>query len=164
MYYITKTVLVGNVYEARALPPFLRGLLFVAEEYEITPPEGLTFGRVALKEFHEADPADVDKAVQWLEQHASAHRVIVCCRAGMGRSVSIVIAYLCCTKGMQYTEAVQLLTTRRPGAVPLPRLECTIQEVQKIREARALKRESSTVSHAAKNSHLPDGCGFKSPR
>jgi protein-tyrosine phosphatase len=157
MYYITETVLVGNVFEARALPPFLRGLLFVAEEYEITPPAGMMFGRVPLKEFHEADPADVDKAVQWLEQHASSHRVIVCCRAGMGRSVSVVIAYLCCAKGMQYTEAVHLMTTRRPGAVPLPRLECTIQKVQKMREARAQRQENLSVPHAAKTPHPLDG-------
>ncbi|MGH7231315.1 MAG: protein-tyrosine phosphatase family protein [Nitrospiraceae bacterium] len=150
MYYITETVLVGNVYEARMPPPFIKGLLFVAEEFEITPPDGMIFGRVALKEFHEAHPVDVSRAVEWLEQHASSQRVLVCCRAGMGRSVSMVIAYLCCVKGMQYTEAVDLLTTRRPGSVPLPELERTIQQVQQMRNVGAVKPDQPIATHAVK--------------
>ena len=151
MYYITETVLVGNVYEARTPPSFIKGLLFVAEEFQIPPPDGMIFGRVALKEFSEADPANVNEAVEWLERHAASQRVLVCCRAGMGRSVSMVIAYLCCVKGMQYTEAVDLLTTRRPGSAPLPELERTIRKVQEIRKARILAREQSSMSRAVKN-------------
>src|SRR2546428_210701 len=66
-----------------------------------------------------------------------SHQLMVCCRAGMGRSVSMVIAYLCCVKGMSYVDAVQLLKARRPGATPLPGLERTIKKVQQLRQARA---------------------------
>jgi protein-tyrosine phosphatase len=155
MYYITETVLVGNVYEARMPLPFIKGLLFVAEEFEITPPDGIIFDRLSLKEFHEAHPQDVMKAVEWLERHASSQRVLVCCRAGMGRSVSMVIAYLCCVKGMQYTEAVNLLTTRRPGALPLPELERTIQNVRALRMVRAQASEQPSVSDAVKTRAIP---------
>ena len=148
MYYITETVLVGNVYEARMPPPFIKGLLFVAEEFEVTPPEGMIFGRLSLKEFQEAHPQDVMKAVEWIERHASSHRVLVCCRAGMGRSVSMVIAYLCCVKGLQYTEAVHLMTTRRPGSLPLPELERTIQTVQVLRKTRAQTAEQLSATNA----------------
>ena len=155
MYYITETVLVGNVYEARTPPSFLSGLLFVAEEFEITPPAGMTFGRLALKEFQEAAPEDVHQAVQWIERHASSQRVLVCCRAGMGRSVSMVIAYLCCVKGMQYTDAVEMLTIRRSGATPFPSLERTIQMVREIRQAAARRTHDASLLDAGANSTQP---------
>ena len=94
------------------------------------------YERVPLREFEEADPADVKKVVDWLERHEPAYRVMVCCRAGMGRSVSMVIAYLCCAKGMSYAEAVDLLKSRRPGATPLPNLEKTIERVRVLRQGR----------------------------
>jgi protein-tyrosine phosphatase len=59
---------------------------------------------------------------------------MVCCRAGMGRSVSMVIAYLCCVQGMAYDEALNLLKMRRPGAMPLPELEATIRQVIRMRQ------------------------------
>ncbi|MEK7294550.1 MAG: dual specificity protein phosphatase family protein, partial [Nitrospirota bacterium] len=60
--------------------------------------------------------------------------LMVCCRAGMGRSVSMVIAYFCCVQGMEYSEATQLLKARRPGATPLPNLDVTIQSVLQMRQ------------------------------
>jgi hypothetical protein len=158
MYYITETVLVGNVFEARTPPSFINGLLFVAEEFEVTPLAGMTFERLALKEFKEADPMDVSKAVEWLEQYATSQRVLVCCRAGMGRSVSMVVEYLCCVKGMQYTEAIDLVTTRRPGATPLPELERTIEKVREMRKTGKTGiqgQDQPSVSHAAKNRVRP---------
>ena len=100
------------------------------------------YERVPLREFEEADPADVKKVVDWLERHEPAYRVMVCCRAGMGRSVSMVIAYLCCAKGMSYVEAVDLLKSRRPGATPLPNLEKTIERVRVLRQGREAPGEA----------------------
>ncbi len=130
MHYVTESLAVGNVDEAQHPPPSIDGVLFVASEFEIKPPAGVAFEHVPLKEFSEADPQDLKRAVEWLEQHLPSKRVMVCCRAGMGRSVSVVITYLCCMKGMAYTEAVQLLKARRPGTTPLPNLELTIMHVQ----------------------------------
>ncbi|HAN91368.1 MAG TPA: hypothetical protein DCQ33_04725 [Nitrospira sp.] len=62
------------------------------------------------------------------------NRLMVCCRVGMGRSVSVVIAYLCCVEGMAYADAVKLVLTRRPGGMPLPRLQETIQDVCRRRQ------------------------------
>ncbi len=130
MHYVTESLTVGNVDEAQHPPPSIDGVLFVASEFEIKPPDGVVFEHVPLKEFSEADPQDLKRAVEWLEQHLPSKRLMVCCRAGMGRSVSVVITYLCCMKGMAYTEAVQLLQARRPGTTPLPNLELTIMQVQ----------------------------------
>lgn len=136
MHYVTDTLLVGNAQDAEQPPPFVNGVLFLAEERRIEPPSGIAYARLPLKEFEEADPAVVEEAVAWLEEHAPSKRLMVCCRAGLGRSVSIVIAYLCCVKDMRYAEALLLLKARRPGATPLPNLEETIEKVQRMRQER----------------------------
>ncbi len=137
MHHVTDSLLVGNLDDARNPPGFIGGLLFVAEEHQVAPPEGLLYERIPLKEFGEADPGDLARGVAWLERYGPTNRVMVCCRAGMGRSVSMVIAYLCCVKGMSYAEALRLLRARRPGATPLPNLEQTIEQVRRLREGRS---------------------------
>jgi protein-tyrosine phosphatase len=136
MHHVTESLLVGNVEDARNPPPFIEGLLFLAAEHDITPPDGRLFAKIPMVEFGQASPQQVYEAVEWLEQHAPKKKIMVCCRAGMGRSVSMVIAYLCCVKGMGYPEALQLLKSRRPGATPLPNLDATIQSVLQMRGER----------------------------
>ena len=149
MHVITDSLLVGNIDAAKRLPPAIGGLLLVAAEYEIHPPSGIAYARVPLKEFAEAAPHDMERAVAWLERHIGSRRLIVCCRAGMGRSVSVVIAYLCCAKGLSYVEAMALVKARRPGATPLPNLEQTIKEVQQARLARDHKGQEQPKDHKA---------------
>ncbi|MBI3355445.1 MAG: dual specificity protein phosphatase family protein, partial [Nitrospirae bacterium] len=74
------------------------------------------------------------RAVEWLEQRVSKSRTLVCCRAGMGRSVSVVMAYLCCVEGMGYADVLKLVMARRPGAMPLPNLEQAIDEIRRFRQ------------------------------
>ena len=135
MHHVTESLLVGNLEDARKPPSFVEGLLFLAEEHDIQPPDGVLCTKIPLVEFGQANPQHVYEAVAWLERHAPKKKVMVCCRAGMGRSVSMVIAYLCCVQGMDYSEAVQLLRSRRPGATPLPMLEDTIQQVIQLRQS-----------------------------
>lgn len=149
MHGITDLLAVGNIDDAKKLPSFFGGLLLVADEYEINPPHGIAYARIPLKEFTEAAPPNIERAVAWLEQHIGSKPLIVCCRAGMGRSVSVVIAYLCCVKGMRYVEAVAFVKARRPGATPLPQLEQTINEVQRLRLARAHKGQDQHKGHTA---------------
>lgn len=136
MHHVTDSLLVGNLEDAKKPPSFVQGVLFLAAEHEISAPDGILFDRIPMVEFGQATPEQVEQAVAWLEQHSPKKKVMVCCRAGMGRSVSMVIAYLCCVKGMSYEEATKLLKSRRPGATPLPNLEVTIQSVLQLRAAR----------------------------
>ncbi len=136
MHHVTDSLLIGNLEDAQNPPPFIEGLLFLAAEYDVTPPDGLLFAKIPLIEFGQADPKQVYEAVAWLERHAPKMKIMVCCRAGMGRSVSMVIAYLCCVQGMTYQDASNLLKTRRPGAMPLPELEATVQAVLRMRAGR----------------------------
>jgi protein-tyrosine phosphatase len=141
MHHVTESLLVGNLEDAKNPPSFVNGLLFLSAEHDIAAPPGVLFASIPLIEFGEADPQQVYEAVAWLEQHAPKKKIMVCCRAGMGRSVSMVIAYLCCVKGMNYTEALQLLKSRRPGATPLPNLDVTIQSVLEMRQAGPGRRD-----------------------
>src|SRR5207247_4875612 len=107
MHFITDSLLVGNLEDAQKPPPFIHGMLIVAEEREVKPAPGFIHERVPLKEFGEADPLDVQKAIEWLERQAPSHQLMVCCRAGMGRSVTMAIAYVWCGEGVLYCGAVQ---------------------------------------------------------
>ena len=142
MHLITETLLVGNINDAREPPLKIDALLLVAAEYTLESPGWLVSGRIPFSEYAEAEPLLLDRAVSWVEQHYSSNRVMVCCRAGMGRSVSVVMAYLCCVQGMTYAEVLKLVMRRRPGAMPLPNLEDAINQVRLLREARATDKKN----------------------
>lgn len=135
MHFVDANLLVGNVDDAQKPPPFVNSVLFVSGEHTISPPKGVAYAYVPLKEYGEADANDVKMAVDWLEKQPPNSKLMVCCRAGMGRSVSMVIAYLVCVKGMSYADAEKMLKARRPGATPIPRLEQTIEKVRQMRQA-----------------------------
>jgi protein-tyrosine phosphatase len=151
MHMITEKLLVGNINDAKEPPVKIGALLLVAAEYVLESPNWLISSRIPFSEYAEAEPLLLDQAVSWVEQHISDNRVMVCCRAGMGRSVSVVMAYLCCVQGMTYEEVLKLVMRRRPGAMPLPNLEKAITKVSLLRESRAKdkkKRASRPASGA----------------
>ena len=152
MHLITETLLVGNINDAREPPVQIGALLLVAAEYTLESPGRLPYDRIPFSEYAEAESHLLDRAVSWVEQHISDHRVMVCCRAGMGRSVSVVMAYLCCVQGMTYAEVLKLVMRRRPGAMPLPNLEEAITQVRLLREARA-KDKKNLASRPARIIH-----------
>lgn len=133
MHHITDTLLVGNIHDARRPPVPIGGLLWAAAEHQVEAPSGIPFKWIPLEEFAEPDPVELEEGVAWMESHLSARPLLVCCRAGLGRSVSIAITYLCAAQGMSYHDAVALVTARRPGASPLPNLAQAIRVVQAMR-------------------------------
>lgn len=136
MHMINRRLLVGNADDAGNPPPQVSAVLMVAEEQDVTAPSWITFAKIPLKEFGEPTSHVLMRAVDWIEAHLPENRLMVCCRAGMGRSVSVVIAYLCCVEGMTYEQSVKLVLARRPGGMPLPRLQETIEEVTRLRTVR----------------------------
>jgi protein-tyrosine phosphatase len=135
MHLITEKLLVGTIDDAREPPPVIGSLLLVAEEFTVEPAEWIDYHRIPIKEFAEADPITLIQAIDWLEKRVPESRVLVCCRAGMGRSVSVVMAYLCCVEGMAYADVLKLVMARRPGAMPLPNLQTAIEQVRLLRPA-----------------------------
>jgi protein-tyrosine phosphatase len=135
MHLITDNLLVGSIDDAQGPPKVVGTLLLVAEEFTITPAAWVDYHRIPFREFAKVDPVKLAEAVQWLEPRASEGLTLVCCRAGMGRSVSVVMAYLCCVEGRTYDEALKLVMARRPGAMPLPNLQVAIEQVRQLRRA-----------------------------
>jgi len=135
MHQITDRLFVGNIYDSAQPPAQISALLLVAEEYQLESPSWLITSRIPFKDFGEADPNVLADAVGWVEQHIADHRVMVCCRAGMGRSVSVAMAYLCCVEGMAYADVLKLVLAKRPGALPLPKLEAGIEQVRLLRQS-----------------------------
>jgi protein-tyrosine phosphatase len=149
MQYITDRLLVGTIEDAREPPKLIGGLLLVAEELTVAGPKGVPYAQVPLKEFGEASAPLLYRAVEWLERHVGDQPLLVCCRAGIGRSVSVILAYLCCVEGKPYIEALNLVKARRPGAMPLPGLEQTIEVVKRLRRSAAESRQAPQPSRTA---------------
>lgn len=145
MYQITEHIAVGDSVDMAHPPAEMTGVLNVASEIAIEPPAGKVFHWIPFREYAEADPILLDEAVSWLERHGAGNRLLICCRAGMGRSVSVAIAYLCLRNGMTYQEAVELVSLRRPGAAPLPLLEGTILVVRSLRLNRDRKQDAGVA-------------------
>ena len=135
MYQIADRLFVGNIDDARQPPVQIGAVLLVAEEFNDEVPRWLVYGRIPFKEFGAPDWKRLADAVGWVEQHMRDNRVMVCCRAGMGRSISVVMAYLCCVEEMTYADALKLVRARRPGAMPLPNLQAAIEQVCQLRRA-----------------------------
>ncbi len=135
MHLITEKLLVGTIDDAREPPPTVGTLLLVAEEFTVEPASWIEYHRIPITEFAEADPVTLARAVEWLEKRVPEGRVLVCCRAGMGRSVSVVMAYLCCVEGLAYEDVLKLVMIRRPGAMPLPKLKEAIEQIRSFRRA-----------------------------
>lgn len=132
---ITDHLLVGNINDAQQPPAVVGTLLLVAEELTVTPVPWVDYHHIPFREFAKADPAKLAQAVAWLEPRAPKGRTLVCCRAGMGRSVSVVMAYLCCVAGRTYEDVLNLVMTRHPSAIPLPNLQVAIEQVRQLRRA-----------------------------
>lgn len=120
MHGITPRLLIGNIEEAREGPPTISALLLVAEECDVSPPSWVKYAKVPLAEAAKTDAVALARAIAWIEQRITSHRELVRRRAGMGRSVSVAITYVCCVLGMSHAEAVALCRARHPGACPLP--------------------------------------------
>ncbi|GKS57264.1 protein-tyrosine-phosphatase [Nitrospira sp.] len=142
MHMITSRVSVGNREDAREIPPTFSALLLVAEEFEVQPAPWIEYAKIPLTEYAAANVDAVARAVEWIERRIETNRILVCCRAGMGRSVSMVLAYLCCVEGMTYADAERLVKARRPGASPLPDIERVIESVQERRRTRTCRPPS----------------------
>lgn len=140
MHLIMESLSVGNVTDAQKPPPFISAVLWAALDPKISPPHGVLFARIPLREFTEADPIDIEAGVDWLSRYYPANSILIACRAGMGRSVSVVIAYLCCIKGMSFEEARQFVLDRHAGATPLPNLEQTIEKVKELRRRKTHRK------------------------
>lgn len=103
---------------------------WTALEPQLSPSSNLLFARLPLKEITKPNPLDLETGIQWLARHLPEHHILVACRVGIGRSPSIIIAYLCSMQGLSFEEAQDLVTQKRPGTTPLPHLASLIEQLK----------------------------------
>jgi protein-tyrosine phosphatase len=70
------------------------------------------------------------EAVAWLRENLEGNMVLVFCNGGVGRSPSVVIAYLCCVLGLGFGEAVEFAARKKPYISTLPDLITSIDQIR----------------------------------
>ena len=69
------------------------------------------------------------EAVEFIAGNISAHKILVFCNEGVGRSPLVVVAYLCCELGYDFGQAVERVARCKPYMSILPNLILRIEEM-----------------------------------
>src|SRR5262249_57797624 len=89
------------------------------------------------------------ETAEYIDQHINNKGILVLCEAGVGRSQSVVIAYLC-SKGMRFGQAVEFVAQRKPYMSILPDLIESIRKAYARPAAPLLRLDTfSLPSHPA---------------
>ena len=129
MNWILDNLAIGDFHEALRPPSAITALLCVAEEHPL-PPTSLLAHKVPMVDMKSIPLPLLKEAVDWLAAHIGDHRILVYCHGGVGRSPSVVVAYLCCALEYGFGEAVELVATRKPRMVTLPNLILRIADMR----------------------------------
>ena len=134
MYYILDRLAVGDIDDARNVPRGISALLNCSEEHD-TYREGIEYLKIPLIDFQPINPEYIPKAIAWIKEMIVNHRILVHCNAGIGRSSSIAVCYLY-EIGFGFEEAVKLVKSKRPGAVPHRDLRSAIMIARRMSSMR----------------------------
>ena len=129
--FILDHLAIGSAADAWSAPAGVDALLCVAQEVEM-PPGFDTCHRVPMMDMQPIPMHQMAEAVDWIDGRIGSRRVQVFCNAGVGRSSSCVIAYLCFRRGFGFGEAVEFVARRRPYISILPNLLLTIEGVKAL--------------------------------
>ena len=130
MDFILENLAIGEYDEALAPHRKISALLCVANERDIKMPR-LFYHKVAVIDMQPIPADQLKEATDWIHHAITrGHHVLVFCNEGTGRSLSIVIAYLCCRLGYQFGRAIEHVATIRPKISLLPNLIVSIEEVK----------------------------------
>lgn len=89
---------------------------------------------------------DINRAVDFIHQNASCGRTTyVHCKAGRGRSTTIVLCYLVRYKHMTPVDALEYVRSRRPRVLLAPRQWKAVQEYSKREPSTMLRSPSGDV-------------------
>ncbi len=130
MKFILDNLAIGNFQEAQAPHPEIDALLCVAQEIDLTPVDRL-YCKVPIVDMQPIPAGELREAVEFIAVNISAHKILVFCNAGVGRSPSVVVAYLCCKLGYGFGQAVEHVARCKPFMSILPNLILSIEELRK---------------------------------
>lgn len=129
MEFILANLAVGSTQDALNPPPSITALLCVAEELDL-PAEGRIYHKVPIADMRPIPAEQLREAVEWLRENLKGNMVMVFCNGGVGRSPSVVIAYLCCVLGLGFGEAVEFAARKKPYISTLPDLITSIDQIR----------------------------------
>lgn len=132
MDFVLDRLALGNAADAVS-PAGVDALLCVAAELGAPLLDGLRFHKVPIVDFRPLPATQLGEAVEWIETQARSGRVLVYCNAGVGRSTSVVVGYLCVARGMGFGQAVEFVARRRPHMSILPELVTAIDRLRAVR-------------------------------
>lgn len=128
MKFILDHLAIGSYEEALRPSSEITALLNVAKEKDLKT--NLLYHKVPIIDMQPIPSAQMLEAVKWIQKHISKHIIMVFCNAGIGRSPSVVIGYLCCFLNYDFGEAIEYVAKRKPDISILPNLLRTIEEVK----------------------------------
>ena len=131
MNYIFKNLAIGNFEDAQHLPAGIDALLCVAQEIDLSHIRCLYY-KVPIVDMQPIPEDQLKEAVVFIRDHIENHKIMVFCNAGVGRSPSVVVAYLSCVQGYGYGEAVEFVASRKPYMSTLPNLILSIEQLKKM--------------------------------
>jgi protein-tyrosine phosphatase len=127
---ILDNLAIGNYEEALQPSSEIDALLCVAEERAIHDTR-CKYHKVPIVDMQPIPPEQMREAVEWIRDNINDRKIMVFCNAGIGRSPSVVIAYICCILGVSFGEAVEYVAVRRPYMSTLPSLILPIEETKR---------------------------------
>jgi protein-tyrosine phosphatase len=130
MDFILERLAIGDIDDARDISKDITALLNCTEEHD-TNREGILYLKIPLIDFEPINPEYITRAVRWIKEVIADHTVLVHCNAGIGRSSSIAVCYLC-EIGFGFDEAVRLIKSRRPNALPHRDLRSALMLARKM--------------------------------
>jgi len=128
MHYILNNIAIGQYTEVLEPPAEISALLNVAEEHDIENAR-ILYHKIPIADMRPMPSEQMAEAVGWIKEHSPTYRILVFCNAGVGRSPSVVIGYLCCVLGFGFGEAAEYVARANPNISILPGLIKTIEEV-----------------------------------
>lgn len=128
--YILDNLALGSLADTAELPPGITALLNVAEEIDVNFTDRL-YRKIPITHFSPIPPDKMRQAVDWIKENIARHKILVLCKAGIGRSSSVVIGYLVIEKGFGFGQAVEFVAQRKPDISIVTNLINTIKEASK---------------------------------
>jgi len=145
MRFILDHLAIGSYEEALRPSSDITALLNVAEEKDLET--SLLYHKVPIIDMQPIPSAQMLEAVKWIQKHIGRHTIMVFCNAGIGRSPSVIIGYLCCVLNYGFGEAIEFVAKKKPDISILPNLIRTIEEVK----ASIMKSNSEIQSYERLN-------------
>jgi len=100
---------------------------------------GITHLRLPILDFAEPSPEQVEQALGFIREHTGTGAgVLVHCKAGRGRSATLILCWLVAERGLHPEAAQQALLAARPRVVPGLFRRAVVQELHRRRLGRVV--------------------------